>query len=174
MKQINNLDKAKFGQREFNMKHMFILHPAFALFSLPLPSHFCACNAEANLAELVGHDAQQKMENKKTCSKLNSLYLLLFERRWTDLFLSVLRALKRFLMTLSIPNKRCTPRVILISTKYSKNANAVLKSSLRLVRLIFREKNRAVMECCKRTYIKVMHSSYVVLLSCRSNSDELL
>ena len=24
------------------------------------------------------------------------------------------------------------------------------------------------MECCKRTYINVMHSSYVVLLSCRT------
>ena len=35
MKPMNNLDKAKFGQREFNMKHMFILQPAFALFSLP-------------------------------------------------------------------------------------------------------------------------------------------
>ena len=81
MKPIKNLDKAKFGQREFNMKHMFILQPAFALFSLPLPSHFCAGHAEANLAEFDGHDAQRKMENNKTCSKLNSLYLLLFKGR---------------------------------------------------------------------------------------------
>ena len=97
MKPMNNLDKAKFGQREFNMKHMFILQPFFALFSLPLPSQFCACDAEANLAELVGHDAQQKMENNKTCSKLNSLHLFLFKRRWTDLFFVCVEDLKKIL-----------------------------------------------------------------------------
>ena len=52
--------------------------------------------------------------------------------------------------------QRCTRRVILISNKYSKNINAALKTSLRLVSMIIREtKNRAFMECCKRTYINL-------------------
>ena len=67
--------------------------------------------------------------------------------------------------------QRCTPRVILISNKYSRNINAVVKTSLRLVSMIIREtKNRAFMECCKRTYINLRHSSYVVRPSVLPNS----